>query len=187
MKRYLLINLLLLIIAGILGFKFYRVLAYPLDISLEPEAKEKQAEEKVIRPAGKVPDEETFQIIVLKDIFQPSRSPAMPKITKKVVPVQNLPRKPPRLFGTLIMNGEKAAIFEDPVTRVTKRYRINESIAGFTVKEIQKDRVMLSDNGRIIEVRLREKKGIKPQPVIKPPQKQKPGSTPPLPEKKAGF
>ena len=114
--------------------------------------------------------EEVFQAIVLKDIFRPSRTE--PKPEEIVKPGITLP--PPKLFGTIIMGDEKTAILEDPATKISKIYRINESVGGFVITNIQKDKVILTRDNEITEVYLREIKAFRPSPVPTPPATPQP-------------
>ncbi|MBI5050577.1 MAG: hypothetical protein HZC11_06865 [Nitrospirae bacterium] len=199
-RNYFLLNLILLIIIGLLGFKSYDVWTMHLPL-LPAGTQQKPVSEKTPEPPKEevMPGEGVFQAIVLKDIFRPSRTEPKPEEIAK--PGITLP--PPKLFGTIIIGDEKTAILEDPATKISKIYRINESVGGFVITNIQKDKVILTRDNEITEVYLREIKAFKPstgttppaipqplrdrrpvppQPVQPPPQPAQPPDVVPLPE-----
>ncbi|MBI5097642.1 MAG: hypothetical protein HZB30_00180 [Nitrospirae bacterium] len=176
-RNYFLINLILLIIIGFLGSKFYKVYSQTFNVPSEPAVKQVQKETPPVQSEDKALDASHFQIISNMDLFRPARSPY-----KEDVKQQEAPKIPPRLFGTVILGNEKTAILEDSNTKTTRTYRINDSIGGYVISDILEDRVLLSWNGERSEVRLREeKKGLPPvKPMITPQQPQQmPQSTQP--------
>jgi type II secretory pathway component PulC len=180
LHRYFLINLILLIIIGILAFKFYSILTHPVEIPSKPGISKVKEEETEISK-DKPLDKEFFKIIAEKDLFRPSRT--APLLKKNTSPsTQTLLKKPPRVFGTVISNVETIALIEDPVTKSTKSYHVNDSVAGFIISEIQKDKVIFLRGDEKIEVKLREPKGFKAKRPILPPQKFR-RSPPPSPQK----
>ena len=180
-RNYFLINLMLLVIIGFLGFRFYKVYSLPFEVPAEPAAKRVLKETAPVKSNDKVLDASRFQIISNLDLFRPARTPY-----KEDAKQQEAPRIPPRLFGTIIFGNEKTAILEDPATKATHIYRVKDSIGGYVVSEILEDRVVLSWNGEKSEVRLRdEKKGLPsvkqmviPQPPQQAPQPMQPQQHP---------
>lgn len=170
-RNYFLINIILLVIIGFLGSKFYKVYSHTFEIPSETAVKQIQKETAQVRSEVMASDATRFQVISNMDLFRPSRTPY-----KEEVKQQEAPRVPPRLFGTIIIGSEKTAILEDPNTKLTHMYRLNESIGGYVVSDILEDKVVLSWNGEKSEVRLRdEKKGlppVKPMVMPQPPQPQ---------------
>jgi hypothetical protein len=168
-RNYFLINLILLIIIGFLGSKFYKVYSQPFNVPTEPAVKQVQKETAPVKSEDMAPDASHFQIISNMDLFRPARSPY-----KADAKQQEAPKIPPRLFGTVILGNEKTAILEDPNTKMTRTYRINDSIGGYVISDILEDKIVLSWNGEKSEVRLREeKKGLPPvKPMIMPQQPQ---------------
>ncbi len=159
LRNYFLINLLLVIVIAVLGLKLYEVANYTIAI---PAASESQKERKV-KPIGR-PDrlnnEASYGVISNLDLFRPSRS----AVVKKEVKVEKAPPKdPPKLFGTVILNDYKTAILEDPETKSTKTYSVNDSVAGYVISDILEDKVVLTRDGEPFEVKLRESKGIQPK------------------------
>lgn len=195
MRNYLVINLLLLIVIGLLGYRFYEVWTKTVEITIQPaeEAVKKGGEERVKRKTETAQglNEPDYNIIIQKDLFRPTRSIPSPVVKNNI---ELTP--PPRLYGTIITDDEKGAILKDSNTKAKRLYHINDSIAGFTILNIQEDKVVLSREGRTIEVKLREIKTIaspeKPatlSPIFQPPQRrnihrpipQGPPSAPPPP------
>jgi len=160
LRRYLLINLILLIITGILAFKFYSTLAHPIEIPSKPGISKVKKEEETSVSKNKPLDKEFFKIIAEKDLFRPSRT--APLLRHNISPSrEELPKNPPRVFGTVLSDIETMALIEDPVTKTTRRYHVNESVSGFIISEIQKDKVIFLKGNERIEVKLREPKGFK--------------------------
>jgi hypothetical protein len=176
-RNYFLINLILLVIIGFLGSKFHKVYSHNFEVPSETAVKQIQKETARVRSEGTVSDAARFQIISNMDLFRPSRTPY-----KEEVKQQETPKIPPRLFGTIIIGSEKTAILEDPNTKLTRMYRLNESIGGYLVSDILEDKVVLLWNGEKSEVRLRdEKKGlppVKPMVMPQPPQQTQPQMPP---------
>jgi len=170
-RNYFLINILLLLIIGFLGTKFYNVYSNTYEIPSEARIKQIQKKTHQVGSNETAPDAARFQIISNMDLFRPSRTPY-----KEDVKQQAFPTNPPRLFGTVILGNEKTAILEDPNTKLTRLYHPNESIGGYVISDIFAEKVVLSRDGEKTEVKLREeKKGLTPvRPMVAPP--------PPLPQ-----
>ncbi len=160
LRNYFFINLFLIIIIGFLGFELFGSFASYVDIPLEPEMVTENKEDVKVKHEKKVISEAFFKIITDQDLFRPSRS--APSIKKEIIEkASTLPKNTPRLFGTIILGDNKTAILEDPETKTTKTYRVNESVSGFVVSEILEDKVVLLSGSEKVEVRLRDDKGIK--------------------------
>lgn len=158
LRNYFFVNLVLVIIITFLGIELYKVFAYSVDIPSGPEI---QTEEKSVTDNKRKEaalHEGSFQIISNMNLFSPARSAPL---IKKDKTAKAGPKNAPRLFGTIILNSIRTAILEDPDTKTTKTYRVNESVAGFVISEILEDKVVLLSDGEKVEVRLREDKGIK--------------------------
>ncbi|NOZ68960.1 MAG: hypothetical protein GXP46_06890 [Deferribacteres bacterium] len=191
LRNYFLINLVLVIIILFLGYSLYSAVTRPLEMPSAPAAEGEAGKEAGTgRPVEKPLNENSFRIISRMDIFRPSRS--APALELKKTPEVFVSKGTPRLFGTVILDNDKTAILEDPDTKKTKAYRINESVAGFVIADIMKNRVVLLRNGEKVEVKLREDKGIRPprRPAYnRPPRRQQrrmqkrnpPPPQPPLP------
>ncbi len=155
-RSYFFINLILLIIIVLLGFRLYKAWIRPLDIPTQTTQRQFQKDKK--SPADrKEVNEAAYNVIVQKDLFRPSRTAAPRADSNR----SSFPKNPPKLFGTMIINNENFAILENPSTKTTKLYHVNDSVAGFIVSEIQKDKVILLKGSEKIEVKLRDVKGFK--------------------------
>jgi len=170
-RNYFLINIVLLVIIGLLGTKFYKVYSNTYEIPSEATIKQVQKKTHQAGSNEAAPDATRFQIISGMDLFRPSRTPY-----KEDVKQQAIAMNPPRLFGTVIQGNEKTAILEDPNTKLTRLYHPNESIGGYVISDIFEEKVVLSRDGEKTEVKLREeKKGLTPaRPMVAPP--------PPMPQ-----
>jgi len=171
-RNYFLINIILLVIVGYLGTRFYKVYSYTYKIPSATAIKQIQKKTHQAGSDETVPDEARFQIISDMDLFRPSRTPYKEDVKQQEVSS----RTPPRLFGTIIRGNEKTAILEDPNTKLTRMYHPNESIAGYVISDIFEEKVILSRDGEKSEVKLREeKKGLAPvrTMVAPPPQLQR--------------
>lgn len=158
-RNYFLINLLLVIIIAVLGIRLYKVLAYRMDIPEESSVEKVEKSKDVVEDKRSDIKEAYFEVITENDLFRPSRSAPTTSDAKSTT-VES--KNPPKLFGTIILEGNKTAILEDPETKTSKIYRINDSLAGYVVSEILEEKVVLLRNGEEIEVKLRDDKGIKP-------------------------
>ncbi len=179
-RNYFLINLLLISIIAFLGVKLYKVYGYRIELPSQANVEDvkKEKAEVDVKRGDRTLNEGVFETISKLDIFRPSRSEPLPEDKK----AENaLPKDPPKLFGTVILNDNRTAILEDPTTKTTKVYRINDSIAGFTITDILEDRVVLLRDSDKLEVRLRDDKGVSParRPGVQTvPQRPVPSSRP---------
>lgn len=159
LRNYFLINLALISIISVLGYNFYGVVtdktAIPSSAIVEKGTEKKaqgNAYEKKLNTAA-------FNVISKKDLFKPSRSSSSAVEGTKN---EEISKDMPKLFGTIIINENKTAILEDPSSKSTKTYRINDSVAGYVITDILEEKVVFSANGEKIVVKLREDKGVKP-------------------------
>jgi type II secretory pathway component PulC len=158
-RNYFLINLLLILTISVLGFKFYKVATDRVTLPAAPVAQEKQTRVPSVKHVERSVNAASYDVISDLDLFRPSRSPA----ERKEVKTQKGPLKdPPKLFGTIILNKLKTAILEDPDTKSTKNYSVNDTVAGYVITDILQDKVVLQRDGETYEVKLRESKGIAP-------------------------
>ncbi len=155
-RSYFFINLFLLIIIALLGYGFFKVLANPLNIPFET-AQQIQADKKDTIARRHVNlNEGAYLALVEKDLFRPSRTDPKTETGTQI----SHPSEVLKLFGTIIMNNERIAILEDPSTKKSKPYHINDSLSGFVITDIQKDKVVVLRGDEKIEVKLRDMKGF---------------------------
>lgn len=152
-RNYFFINIILILIVSFLGLRFYKALIYkkdnPVNITVTkagPENIKAVSEDKGI-------DKESLKVITEKDIFRSSRTSSL--AVTNVMPPQN----PPTLFGTIIVGVEKTALLKEDAGNTARMYRLNESVSGYLIVDIQDDKVLLSAGGQTIVVKLRGKKG----------------------------
>jgi len=141
---------------SVLGFKFYEVVTHKVAMPALT-AEKKQTKFDIIKSADRTVNEKAYDVISDLDLFRPTRSPAA---KTEVKTEKAADKNPPKLFGTIILNDLKTAILEDPDTKSTKNYRINDFVAGYVVSDILEDKVVLTRDGDSIEVKLRESKGV---------------------------
>ncbi len=164
-RNLFLINLIMIIMIGLLGYWFYKVWVRPLDLPVkagqENVVPDEDADGNMKRPMDKA----AYDIIAQKDLFRPSRTAS----NAESVPASVSAGDAPKLFGTIIKNDIKMAILEDPSSKTTKIYNVNDSVAGFRVSEILQDKVVLMRGNEKIEVKLREEKGITAPRAVRQP------------------
>ncbi len=157
LRNYFLINLLLVLILAFLGIKLYGTVTHTIEMPAGLTDKQKERKVQQVRRAPRIDNIASFEVISNLDLFRPSRSASV----KKVVKTEKAPPKdPPKVFGTVIFNNFKSAILEDPDTKSTKTYSVNDSVAGYVISDILEDKVVLSRDGESFEVKLRESKGV---------------------------
>ncbi len=157
LRNYFLINLLLVLIIAVLGLKLYEAAIHTIEMPSGLTERQKERKVKPEKRADNIVNVASFEVISKQDLFRPSRSATV----KKVVKTEKAPPKdPPKVFGTVIFNDFKSAILEDPDTKSTKTYKVNDSVAGYVISDILEDKVVLSRDGESFEVKLRESKGI---------------------------
>lgn len=164
LRNYFLINILLLITIAVLGFRFHSILATPMEIPDSPSRLEYGAlKVKTSFIGRKEVGEDSFDVISDKNLFSPSRTAS--RATKEE-PQPTVDTSKFQLFGTTIMTHKKFALLEDPESKKTKLYYLNDSIAGFTVSDIFEDKVILKKGDESIELRLRADKKFTPPKTV---------------------
>ena len=158
LRNYFLLNILLLLIIGVLGVKFYNTVTSTTEIPSEASIKGVQKIGREIPSENRNINENEFNKIADLDLFRPSRSaPAEEAKKSETAPMKD----PPKLFGTVILESSRTAILEDPETKTTKVYRLGDMILGYTISEITESKVVLTRDGDDVEVKLRDDKGVK--------------------------
>jgi hypothetical protein len=169
------VNVVLFIIIGLLGIKLYKTWSKPLEIPITAAREKSVADTQGIASLEeKVVKESAYDVIVQKDLFRPSRTPVKKDTSSSLAINTN---EKPQLYGTTIMGDVKTAILEDPSTKTTKLYYVNDQIGGLTVSDILESKVVLKKGDSTVEIKLRAKKDFKPaKPVVA--EKKKPRRTP---------
>ncbi len=163
LRKYFLINIVLISAAIFLGIKLYDSYAKPLVIPAKSIKKQipagEQGEKKTENSDNKKTDPSAFHVIVQKDLFRPSRTePKTEEISKAGLP----PAPPPKLIGTVITESGAKAYLEDPVTKTTRAFGLKESVAGFIVHEIKENTVLLIKGEEKIELKITRVQTIEP-------------------------
>lgn len=168
--KFFLINAGLFAIIGLLSFKLYDVWTRPIDIPVNPPEKKLHGKMfKSTRNKKKKPFESQYEIIVEKNLFHPTRT-SKANQSKRSKPISK--REKPQLFGTVIQGKEQLAILEDPVTKKTKLYGINDAVAGFVITDILVEKVLLEKDGKSIQLGLRDDKTFRRPRKVRKPQKR---------------
>lgn len=157
-RNYIFINLVLLLLISFLGMKAFNAVRVSVDLPLKIKPAEVKQESVPIAPKIGFPGEPVFQVISDKNIFSPTR--ALPIKKTDNVLGQAVSKEVPKLFGTLIIGRSKSAMLQDPDTKNTKRYFINDTVGDFVIKDIQEEGVVLLRGDETIELKLREDKGV---------------------------
>lgn len=152
---------------GLLGIKLYGVVTYSMSVPVQASVQEdKKPKDIDIKFRDKVINKASFQIISRKDLFRPERTASVTVVKSAPTTMAN----PPKLFATIVRGSNSIAIIEDPATKKSKTYRINEVVSGFLISEILEDRVILLSGDDKVEIKLRDDKGIKtsrPKPMVR--------------------
>ena len=160
-RNYFLLNIVLVIILSLLGIRLYYILNTSLSIPVAPNP---SIPRKIMKNAqgNKLHiDVKSYDVIVSKNLFHPSRSAQKETPTTIANPVSD--NEVPQLFGTVITNEKKLALLEDRSTKKARLYKVNDSISGFTVSQILENKVKLQKGGETIGVGLwQEKKFTNP-------------------------
>jgi type II secretory pathway component PulC len=171
-RNYFILNIILIVIVSFLGVKFYKTVISKKERPAIVAVKKAETEEDKAVLQEKPVDTESFGVIAEKDIFRPSRTAPLEGADAAA---EMPPKNPPTLFGTLIVGSEKTALLKEDAGKTARMYRVNESISGYLIVDIQDDKVLLQAGGQMIEVKLRGKKGAgASQPAVQSPAVQRP-------------
>jgi hypothetical protein len=181
-KKWIAINMLLLVIAGLLGWELrvsiLRFIAENDLANIRPARSAKPAMPPQKPIASKQPEKgqtpEDFSIILDKTIFTAIRgNEVVAEITKPPEPPQ-LTQKPILVGIIMIDNQYKAMIIDPTATSADKRRpeakRIGDVYRGFTITGISADRIVLENGTRREEIPLHQgtKKAQVGKTVVKP-------------------
>lgn len=166
-KKLLIINVLLLVIAGgsaaFVARQFMAPMAMPLPARTRP------------APPAAAPTEEAprdqagaYASVAARNLFNPTRTETPPTATVAASP----PAVKPNLFGIVLRDGAPIAYLEDPTTKRVAPYRVGDAMAGGTVQTIGPDSVVIARPDGNTDVRLRDpgKPRAAPQPATAGPR-----------------
>ena len=182
--RLILVNAVLLAVAGVFAFELYGELsgARPLPTPPSPRVAQPAAGETgaATRTAAPRPDQRPlYSVIATKNLFSPSRTevvasagaPAGPSVAK------------PLLHGVVLNDGKSRAYLEDPASKKVFGYAVGDQVAGGRLETIRDDRVVIVRPQGPIEVMLRDpaKPRAAPAPPAPGPQMLRPTPFPGVP------
>ncbi len=160
LRNHFIINLILFILVILLGIKAFSVMNRSAEIPVMPESVELVPENISITPKAGFVAETAYSVVSEKNIFTPSRT--LKSGIAEAAPVKISPKDAPKLFGTIIIGSRRSALLKDPATNSTKNYYIDDAVGDFVVKDIQESSVELTRGDEVIEIKLREAKGVDP-------------------------
>jgi hypothetical protein len=153
MKRFRIVNILLLALIALAGWRTYEVWRRQAPAAM-PSGDEAATVVEPLAPAPRNPPvTQLVTVIAEKDLFDPSRQAG--GVDSAPMPEQT-PAPPPtlKLAGVIVLDGQKEAVFADASQgNKQKRMRIGEEISGYRVQSIDEQNVSLV-NGAGEEVRL---------------------------------
>jgi hypothetical protein len=153
MKRFRIVNFLLLALIALAGWRTYEVWRRQAPAAMPSGDEAATAVEPLAPPARNPPVTQLVTVIAEKDLFDPSRQAGG---TDTAPMPEQTPAPPPtlKLAGVIVLDGEKEAVFADASQgNKQKRMRIGEEISGYRVQSIDEQNVSLV-NGAGEEVRL---------------------------------
>src|SRR5262245_19938134 len=174
-KRFVLLNVLLAAVAVFLGVLLVRDYTRKIPLPAPPAARRAQPASPEEPAAPTVTDDKltTFNVIVAKHLFNPSRSEGGPPPAAPAPP----PPPKPTLLGVVVDGPKSRAYLEDAVTKRVLGYRAGDTISGGRLDKITDDKVVIVRPDGAVDVLLRDPS--KPKPPA-PPTAGAPGQpTPP--------
>ncbi|MBU1053893.1 MAG: hypothetical protein KKC46_08695 [Proteobacteria bacterium] len=155
LRKYYLINAILISVVILLGYKLYADIQKPID-NLPSANKTESAiplAVKEIKPEA-ISTYNNYKIIEEKDLFRPER-----EMTKNQENVIN-DSPPPELVGIIINKSGGKAFFMDPVLKTTKVYKKNNTVSGYMIQDILENKVVLTRGGEKSELKISHVKTI---------------------------
>jgi Type II secretion system protein C len=160
-KKLLIINVLLLLIAGASLAFIARQLMTPMAMPLPARARPANpaSAARVEEPARGLGG--AYTSVAARNLFSPTRTEAPPTTTTAAAS----PAVKPNLFGIILRDGAPVAYLEDPTTKRVAGYRVGDTMAGGTVQTISADSVVIARPDGNMDVRLRDPGKPRPAPV----------------------
>ena len=178
-RKLLVINALLLLIAGasaaFIVRQFMAPMAMPLPSRARPPAPGAAPEETPRNQAG------AYTAVAARNLFSPTRTETPPASTAAAAAA---PAVKPNLSGIVLRDGAPIAYLEDPTTKRVAGYRVGDAVAGGTVQTIGADNVVINRPDGSMDVRLRDPSKPRSAPAAGQPGQpgvQPVGGTPMLP------
>ncbi len=170
------INLFLAVFAIFFGLKAYGVWSEEEKTALEMQVVETHKARPKKRIVKKMaPPESDYSVVVERTLFSPERvSPDLQKEEPEAKEIKDLKVSGKRffLYGVILTDDYKAALITNPEPKPGKKKQkwvmVGDTVGGFMVAGIKKDRIILAQGGREHEILLYDKDKLKRgAPVIK--------------------
>ncbi len=172
-----LINFFLAVFAISFGLKAYGVWSEEKKSSSEVRPIEKpssRSEKRIVK--RRMPPESDYSVVVEKTLFSPERVSAdLQKEDPEAEAIKDLKVSGKRffLYGVIIMDDYKAALITNPEIKPGKRKQkwvmVGDTVGGFSVAGIKKDRIILAQGAREYEILLYDKD----KPKVRAPARKK--------------
>ena len=164
-KRLWLVNLVLVAVAVVFGVALARDVTHrkPLPPSPAPRRALSPAPAEGAPPSAVAEDKlATYNVIVAKHLFNPSRTEGGPAPATPAAP----PPPKPTLLGVVVDGPKSRAYLEDASTKRVFGYKIGDTVSGGRLEEITDDKVVIVRPDGAIDVLLRDPS--KPKPPAAP-------------------
>src|SRR5215813_11666873 len=159
-KRFVLLNVFLAAVAVFLGVLLVRDYMRKIPLPAPPAARRTQPASPEEPAAPTVADEKltTYNVIVAKHLFNPSRSEGGPPPAAPAPP----PPPKPTLLGVVVDGSTSRAYLEDAVTKRVLSYKVGDSVSGGRLDKITDDKVVIVRPDGAVDVMLRDPSKPKP-------------------------
>jgi Type II secretion system protein C len=158
-RKLVIINVLLLLIAGGSLAYIARQLMTPMAMPLPARTRPANPAVRPEEPAGGLGG--GYASVAARNLFSPTRTEAPPTPTTTAAAA---PAVRPNLYGIILRDGAPVAYLEDPTTKRVAGYRVGDNMAGGTVQTISADSVVIARPDGNIDVRLRDPGKPRPGP-----------------------
>ena len=179
-KKVLALNVVLAGVAVILAAWLVRDLAASRPLPAPPAPRNRPAPAGEEAAPEKTAQEQlpTYNVIVAKYLFNPSRTEGAAQEAVQQKPAVPLPPKP-ILLGVVVDGSTSRAYLEDPSTKRVFGYQVGDSVAGGKLEKITDDRIQISRTDGVMEVTLRDPTKPRPPAPATPAAPGQPGTPPP--------
>jgi hypothetical protein len=163
-KRLWLLNLLLVAVAVVFGVVLARDATHSKPLPPSPAPRRGVAPAAAEGAPAAVAEDKlaTYNVIVAKYLFNPSRSEGGPAPAAPAAP----PPPKPMLLGVVVDGPKSRAYLEDPSTKRVFGYKIGDTVSGGRLDQITDDKVVIVRPEGAIDVLLRDPS--KPKPPAAP-------------------
>ncbi len=175
--RFVLVNAVMLGVAGLFAFEVYRAVSRPRAVPPAPVSRAAQPATSeasgATRTEGVRQDQRpAYSVIATKNLFSPSRSETQASTGPAGAP----PAARPLLHGVVLNDGKSRAYLEDPASKKVFGYAVGDQVGGGRLEVIRDDRVVIVRPEGPIEVMLRDPAKPRPAPAPPSPGAPRPGA-----------